>query len=135
MGKNNNITLALQPSVPRVLSERNMYSKLHYEEHVKPAVEAEIGDRKISRQERFAITNKLLVEIYDKEPESVKEEIRKVIEKDRQAKDAERELTTSVIMANDALGPTEYLKYELLPPITMPQTEQNTIGLSLAFRI
>jgi hypothetical protein len=113
MGKNNSITLALQPPAPRVLSEHNMYSKLHYEECVKPAVEAEIGDQKISRKERFAITNKLLAEIYNKEPESVKEEIRKIIEKDRQAKEAERELSTSVIAADEELGPTEYLKYEL----------------------
>ena len=95
------------------MSERNTYSKLYYDERVKPAVEAEIGDRKISRPERFAITNKLLAEIYDKEPESLKEEIRKVIEKDRQAKDAERALSTSVITADEALGPKEYLKYVL----------------------
>ena len=113
MGKNNSITLALQPSAPRVLSERNTYLKLYYDERVKPAVEAEIGDRSISRQERFAITNKLLAEIYNKEPESLKEEIRKVIEKDRQAIDAERALSTSVITADEALGPKEYLKYVL----------------------
>jgi hypothetical protein len=42
MGKNNSITLALQPSTPRVLSESNMYSKLYYDERVKPAVEAPV---------------------------------------------------------------------------------------------
>jgi len=90
-----------------------MYSKLYYDERVKPAVEAKIGDQKISRAERFTITNQLLTEIYDKESESLKEEIRKAIEKDRQAKEAEKVLSTSVIAADEALGPTEYLKYVL----------------------
>jgi len=43
----------------------------------------------------------------------LKEEIRKAIEKDRQAKEAEKVLSTSVIAADEALGPTEYLKYVL----------------------
>ena len=87
-----------------------MYSKLYYDERIKPTVEAEIGDRKISRKERFLITNRLRAEIYEKELESLKEEIRKAIEKDRQANEAEKELSTSVIAADEALGPTEYLK-------------------------
>ena len=94
-----------------------MYSKLHYDERVKPAVEAEIGDRKLARQERFAITNRLLDEIYEKEPELVKEEIRKAIEKDRQAKESERELSMSVITADESFGPKEYLMYVLSCPL------------------
>jgi hypothetical protein len=65
----------------------------------------------MNRKDRFAITNKLLAEIYDQEPESVKVEIRKVIEADRKAKEAERELSASVIAADEPLGPKEYLKY------------------------
>ena len=42
-GKNQTVTLTLQQSTPRVLSECNMYSKLHYDERVKPAIEAKIA--------------------------------------------------------------------------------------------
>jgi hypothetical protein len=112
-GKNQTVTVALQQSTPRVLSERNMYSKLYYDERVKPTVEAEIGDRKISRTERFAIINKYLDEIYEQEPESLKEEIRRAIEADRQAKETERELSTSVVTADDSFGAKEYLLYVL----------------------
>jgi ABC-type enterochelin transport system substrate-binding protein len=83
---------------------------MHYDERVKPAVEAEIGDRKVTRTERFAITNKLLADIYDKEPESLKEEIRQVIEKARQEKEAEKALSMSVLTADETMGPKEYLK-------------------------
>ena len=90
-----------------------MYSKLYYDEHVKPTVEAKIGDRKISQKEQFAITNRLLLETYDKEPELLKKEIQKAIEKDCQEKEAKKALSTSVIAADEALGPKEYLKYVL----------------------
>ena len=90
-----------------------MYSKLYYDERVKPAIEAEIGDQKLARREHFAITNRLLDEIYDKEPESVKEEIRKAIKKDWKAKESEKELSTSVIMADESFGLKEYLMYVL----------------------
>jgi len=90
-----------------------MYSKLYYDECVKPAVEAEIGDRKISRTECFAIINKHLGEIYEQEPETLKEEIRRAIEEDRQVKDTEREISTSVITADESLGAKEYLLYVL----------------------
>jgi formate dehydrogenase maturation protein FdhE len=93
-----------------------MYSKLYYDERVKPAVEAEIAgivDQKISRTERFAIVNKHLDEIYEKEPETLKQEVRKAIEELRQAKDTERELSASVIAAEESFGPKEYLLYVL----------------------
>jgi hypothetical protein len=88
-----------------------MYSKLYYDERVKPAVEGEIGDRKISRKERFAIINKHLDKIYEQEPETLKEEIRRAVEEDRQVKETERELSTSMITADDSLGAKEYLLY------------------------
>ena len=91
-----------------------MYSKLYYDECVKPSVKAEIGDQKISCGEQLLITNKLVSEIYDKEPESLKDEIWKAIEKDRQIKESERQLSTSVVTADEAFGPKEYLIYGLL---------------------
>ena len=115
-GKNQTVTLTLQQSAPRVLSKRNMYSKLHYDEHVKPAVEAEIAgivDQEISCMERFAIVNKHLDEIYEKEPETLKQEIRKAIDELRKAKDTEWELSTSVIATEESFGPKEYLLYVL----------------------
>ena len=102
--------LAIQPSAPQVLSECNMYSKMHYEECVKPAVKAKIGNQKVTHMEQFAIINKLLTEIYDKEPELLKEEIQQLIEKDHQEKEAEKALSLSVLMADETIGPKEYLK-------------------------
>lgn len=90
-----------------------MYSKLYYDERVKPTVEAEIGDQKISRTERFAIINKHLDTIYEQEPETLKEEIRRAIEEDRQVKESERELSTSVVTADESFGAKEYLLYVL----------------------
>lgn len=65
---------------------RNAYSKKYYETHVKPFVDAEIGDRDVDRTERFAIMNKLL---------NCRESRRKLdltFENARQAWDAEKEL-------------------------------------------
>ena len=82
--------LALQPSAPQVLSEHNMYSKLYYDERVKPSIKAKIGDWKILHGEQLSITNKLVSKIYDKEPESLKDKIWKAIKKDHQIKESER---------------------------------------------
>ena len=90
-----------------------MYSKLYYDECVKPSIKAEIGNRKISHGEQLLITNKLVSEIYDKELESLKDEIQKAIEKDHQIKESERQLSTSVVTADEAFRPKEYLMYVL----------------------
>ena len=90
-----------------------MYSKLYYNEHVKLSVEAEISNRKISHGEWLSIINKLVSEIYDKEPESLKDEIQKAIKKDCQIKESERQLSMSVVTADEAFGPKEYLMYML----------------------
>lgn len=63
--------------------------------------------------EHFAIVNKHLDEIYEKEPETLKQEIQKAIDELCKAKDTEWELSTSVIAAEESFGPKEYLLYVL----------------------
>lgn len=111
LGKNQTVMLALQQSTPQILSECNMYSKLYYDECVKPTVEAKIADWKISCTEHFTIVKKHLDKIYKQEPETLKEEIWKAIEADRKAKETKWELSTSVVTTNNSFGAKEYLLY------------------------
>ena len=90
-----------------------MYSKLYYNQHVKPAVDSEIGDQKISHAERFTIVNKHLNQIYEAEPEEFKESICNVIDKECKAREAEKGISQSVIAGNKKMGLEEYLLYVL----------------------
>ena len=116
--KSQSVAITLQPSSARLLSEQNMHSKLYYNQHVKPAMDSEIGDQKISHAERFTIVNKHLNQIYEAKPEEFKESIHDTIEKERKAREAEKGISQSVIAGDEKMGPEEYLLYVLNSPVT-----------------
>ena len=92
-------------------SEQHLYSKRYYESRVKDAVLAELGDGDVEPTKRLAIVNRITAEIYKNESMEVKEEIQEMQEEERKAKEAARELDTSILEGNTTMTTEAYIQY------------------------
>jgi hypothetical protein len=88
-------------SAPRLSTECQIYSRRYYEDHVKLSVEAAIdnlgGPEYIDAGQCIVITNKYIADVYSKETDEVKEEIRLALEEERKVKEALKELDKAII--------------------------------------
>lgn len=98
-------------SASRISSEQHLYSKKYYESRVKDAVDAEIGDGDVEPTKRLAIVNRITAEIYRNESKEVKDEIRQMQEEERRAKEAAKELDTSILEGNPTMTTEAYIQY------------------------
>jgi hypothetical protein len=82
---------------------------------VKLSVEAVIdnlgGPEYVDAGQRIVITNKCIADIYSKETDEVKEEIRLALEEERKAKEALKELDKAIINPTDEVTPEQALMY------------------------
>ena len=73
-------------SAPRLSTECQIYSRRYYEDRVKLSVEAVInnlgGPEYIDAGQHIVITNKCIANVYSKEMDEVKEEIRPALEEE-----------------------------------------------------
>jgi hypothetical protein len=82
---------------------------------VKLSVEAVIdnlgGPEYVDAGQRIVITNKCIADIYSKETDEVKEEIRLALEEEQKAKEALKELDKAIINPTDEVTPEQALMY------------------------
>jgi hypothetical protein len=76
------LTVNTAPAVgAKTLTEEQLYSKKYYQEHMKPLVELEMAANVVDPKTQIAIRAKIMRECYERECDTVKEEIRKEKEK------------------------------------------------------
>ncbi|TFY53688.1 hypothetical protein EVJ58_g9312 [Rhodofomes roseus] len=66
----------LKPKNRRNLKETEVYSRKYYEERIKPQVQEELSGRVVTNKERLEIIKRVTKELYDREDEDIKKEIR-----------------------------------------------------------
>jgi hypothetical protein len=100
-------------SAARLSTECQIYSRRYYEDRVKLSVEAAIdklgGLEYIDAGQRIVITNKCIADVYSKETDEVKEEIRLALEEERKEKEALKELDKAIINPTDEVTPEQAL--------------------------
>ena len=87
-GKVNTVKITAASSSSRVSSLAHLYSKKYYETRVKEQVDKEITGRNIDEGQRLTIVNKHISRAFENETPDVKEEIRKMQEEEKWARDA-----------------------------------------------
>jgi flagellar motor protein MotB len=91
----------------RVSALTHLYSKKYYETHVKEHVDRELAGRNVDEGQRLTIVNKHLTRIFENESPEVKEEIRKLQNEERrardEAKDIEKHLASGAILTPEQL--------------------------------
>jgi len=65
----------MNPVASRISSDLHIYSKLYYQQNVKPLVQDEMKKRTISRKEQIKLINELLAKSYENEGDDVKEAV------------------------------------------------------------
>ncbi|KAH9840979.1 uncharacterized protein C8Q71DRAFT_890293 [Rhodofomes roseus] len=66
----------LKPKNRRNLKETEVYSRKYYDERIKPQVQEELSGRVVTKEERLGIIKRVTKELYDREDEEIKKEIR-----------------------------------------------------------
>ncbi|TFY57774.1 hypothetical protein EVJ58_g6820 [Rhodofomes roseus] len=75
--KATHVNLSLfKPKNRRNLKETEVYSRKYYEERIKPQVQEELSGRVVTKEERLGIIKRVTKELYDREDEEIKKEIR-----------------------------------------------------------
>ena len=94
-------------SSSRVSTLPHLYSKKYYDTHVKEHVDQELAGKNVDEGQRLTIVNKILTRIFENESPEVKEEIRKMQEAERRAKDEakgiEKQLANGAMLTADQL--------------------------------
>jgi len=91
-GKVNTVKIVAASSSSRISSLTHLYSKKYYETRVKEHVDREIAGRNLDEGQRLAIVNKHLTRIFEGESLDIKEEIRKLQDEERRAKDEAKDI-------------------------------------------
>jgi flagellar motor protein MotB len=106
-GKVNTVKITAASASSRVSALTHLYSKKYYETRVKEHVDRELAGRNVDEGQRLTIVNKHLTRIFENESPEVKEEIRKLQNKERrardEAKDIEKHLASSAILTPEQL--------------------------------
>jgi len=85
-GKVNTVKITAASSSSRVSALTHLYSKKYYETRVKEHVDREIAGQNVDEGQRLTIINKHLTRIFENESPEVKEEIRKLQDEERRAR-------------------------------------------------
>lgn len=101
------IKITAATSSSRVSSLCHLYSKKYYETRVKERVDQEIAGRDLDEGQRLTIINKHIARTFENESSEVKEEIRKLQDEERRAKDEAKDVDKH--LANGASLSTEQL--------------------------
>ncbi|KAJ3497297.1 hypothetical protein NLJ89_g10364 [Agrocybe chaxingu] len=99
------VQIALQPSGSRIPSEAQIFSKKYYETLVKPLVDLEISEDSPDNDKRIAIINRVTAEVYEKQPDELKAEIRTEREAHIKTKEAMKEALKTIIAPTEQLTP------------------------------
>lgn len=110
-GKVKTIKLEIPRSSSRVSTELHLYSKMFYDERVKPLIDREVGDQKPSRNERLRIYNSCLAKAYLSETDDVKAKVQAALEDERKEKQVARQADKSIVDAVEKLSIDEILLY------------------------
>ena len=79
-------------SSSRVSTLTHLYSKKYYDTRVKEHVDRELEGKNVDEGQRLTIVNKHLARIFENESPEVKEEIRKMQEEERRARDEAKDI-------------------------------------------
>ena len=79
-------------SSSRVSALTHIYSKKYYETRVKEHVDQEIAGQNVDEGKRLSIVNKHLTRVFENESPEVKEEIRRLQDKERRARDEAKDI-------------------------------------------
>ncbi|KAJ2912130.1 hypothetical protein MD484_g8291, partial [Candolleomyces efflorescens] len=98
----------------KALTEDQLYSRKYYKERVKLLVDAELASSAVGPKDHMAIRARITRECYEREPEEVKDEIRREkAEEDRKRRET-MELLQSLTRIEDGKEPSpeEYARYQ-----------------------
>ncbi len=106
-GKVNTVKITATSSSSRVSALTHIYSKKYYDTRVKEQVDQEIAGQNVDEVKRLSIINKHLTRIFENESPEVKEEIRKLQDMERcardEARDIEKHLTAGATLTPEQL--------------------------------
>jgi CO dehydrogenase/acetyl-CoA synthase beta subunit len=81
------VKITAASSSSRVSTLPHLYSKKYYESRVKEQVDQELADKNMDEGQRLTTVNKILTRIFENEAPEVKDEIRKMQEQERRARE------------------------------------------------
>ncbi len=107
-GKVNTVKITAASSSSRVSALTHIYSKKYYETRVKDQVDQEIAGRNVDASERLSIVNKHLTRVFENESPEIKEEIMKLQDEERRARDEAKHIEKH-LATGETLTPEQLL--------------------------
>jgi hypothetical protein len=107
-GKVNTVKITAASSSSRVSALPHLYSKKYYETREKEHVDREIAGQNVDEGQRLSIVNKHLIRMFENESPEVKEEIRKLQDEERRARDEAKDIEKQ-LAAGATLTPEQLL--------------------------